>query len=288
MKSARAMAMHGTPGKPVPPHYRGVWRRTLLQTPEAIDTGTTVLWLQTSRWHADIRLPEGRPDFSGIRSIAECSPLHIDWLARQQGFAGITDVSRDAAGVETCQWHRLVDFQPPPATPDAGTMRFDGDDLTETGIHARYLEAWRRLPDSTNGHAVLQLQDTQGRPASPMRLLLVAGEHVMHVRGRTAPWPANVAPGTSLAALVAMGNVDLLDIEISYGQRNPDGWTVVRSTLPWLENTSITIQLRRLTDERLEVNFGGEVGCWEIGEWTAPVTRYKHHTDTSAQRTVSD
>jgi hypothetical protein len=150
-------------------------------------------------------------------------------------------------------------------------MRFDGDDLTEAGIHAHYLEAWRRLPDSTNGHAVLQLQDAQGRPSSPMRLLLVAGNHVMHVRARSAPWPAGVAPGTPLANLVAPGNVGLLDFEISFGQRSPDGWTVGRSTLPWLENTPVAMRIRRLANERMEVDYGGEVGCWKILEWTAPV-----------------
>jgi hypothetical protein len=272
MKAAKvSMRMHEALQAPVPPHYRGVWRRTLLQTPDAIDTSTTVFWLQTSRWHADIRLPEGRPDFAGIRSIAECGPLHIDWLARQQGFAGITAVSADAAGTETCQWHRLVDFQPPPAAPDAGTMRFDGDALTETGIHADYLETWQRLTDSTRGHATLQLLDAQGQPASPMRLLLVAGNHVMHVRGRAAAWPASVAPGTPLADVVAAGQVDLLDFEISFGQRSPDGWTVARSTLPWLENTSIAMLIKRLGNDRLVVDYGGDVRCWKMLEWNAPV-----------------
>jgi hypothetical protein len=265
------MALIEVSGTPVPPHYHGVWRRTLLETPDASDTQTTVFWLQAGRWHADIRLPDGRPDFSAIRSIAECAPEHIAWLATQQGFAGVTEVTADAAGTETCQWHRIVDVQPPPATPDAGTMRFDGDALTETGIHAQYLEAWRRLPDSTNGHAVLQLQDAQGRPSRPLRLLLVAGRHVMHVRGRAVSWPGGVAPGTSLAAVVAMGNLDLLDFEISFGQRSADGWTISRSTLPWLENASIAMRIKRLAPEQVEVDFGGDVQCWKVLEWTAPV-----------------
>ena len=255
----------------VPAHYRGVWRRTLLETPDARDTSTAVFWLQTGRWHADIRLPDGRPDFCGIHSLAECGPQHITWLARQQGFAGITGVSRDANGNESCQWYRFADFQPPSATPDVGTMCFDGDELTETGIHGRYLEEWRRLPDSDDGHVVLQLQDAQGQPPSHLRLLLVAGSHVMHVRARSAPWPASVAPGTPLAALVAAGRVDLLDFEISYGQRSADGWTVRRSTLPWLENTDVAMRIRQLGDARLEVDFGGDVQCWKCREWAEPL-----------------
>ena len=257
------------PGTPVPPHYRGVWRRTLLETPEARDTGTTVYWLQTSCWHADIRLPDGRPEFSGIRSIEECGPAHIAWLATQQGFAGVTEVSIDANGSEICQWHRLVDFQPPPATPDAGTMRFHGDDLAETGIHARYLEEWCRLPDSTNGHAVLRLQEAAGEPSSSMRLLLVAGVYVMHVRTRARPWPAEVTPGTLLADLAAE-RPELLDFEISFGQRTPDGWAISRSTFPWLERQPVPIRIGRLEGARLEVDFNGDVQRWEVLEWSIP------------------
>jgi hypothetical protein len=125
----------------------------------------------------------------------------------------------------------------------------------------------RRLPDSNQGHAVLQMLDGQGRPSSPPRLLLVAGSHVMHVRGRSAAWPADMAPGASLATLVATGKVDLLDCEISFGQRNPEGWTVSSSTLPWLENTAIAMRVRQLGDALVEVDFGGEVQCWKLLEW---------------------
>ena len=117
---------------------------------------------------------------------------------------------------------------------------------------------------------MLQLQDTQGRPSSPLRLLLVAGDHVMHVRTRAAPWPAGVSPGMSLAALVAAGQFDLLDFEISFGKRDADGWTVSRSTLPWLENTEIRMRVGPLDDARLEVDFDGEVRYWKVLEWSPP------------------
>lgn len=256
----------------VPARYRGVWQRTLLETPEGSDTATTVFWLQAGRWHADIRLPDGRPDFSGIRSLAECGPAQIAWLAGQQGFAGITTVSAAPDGREICQWHRLVDFQPPAATPDAGAMRFRGDELTETGVHAHYLETWRRLPDSAHGRMVLQLHDPADRPCRPMRLLMVTGRHVMHVRSRSAPWPAGVAPGTSLADLAGAGKTALLDFEISFGRLGPDGWTIARSTLPWRENATIAMRIGRLDGDWLEVDFDGDAQRWRVLEWTMPAT----------------
>lgn len=259
------------PAEPmVPARYRGVWQRTLLETPEASDTDTTVFWLQAGRWHADIRLPAGRPDFSGIRSLADCGPAHLAWLAAQQGFAGITTVSAAPDGSEICQWHRLVDFQPPAATPDAGAMRFHGDELTETGVHADYLETWRRLPDSADGHLVLQLDDPKAPPPGPMRLLMVAGRHVMHVRSRAAPWPAGVVPGTSLADLAGAGQAALLDFEISFGERGPDGWKVIRSTLPWREHATIAMRIGRLDGDSLGVDFDGDVQRWRVLEWTVP------------------
>ncbi|MET0963376.1 MAG: hypothetical protein ABWY05_11275 [Noviherbaspirillum sp.] len=274
MKPADRLAAATDPADPaneaVPPHYRGVWRRTLLETPDASDTGTTVFWLQASRWHADIRLPDGRPDFTGIDAFDKCGPAHIAWLARQQGFAGVTSVSVDGAGKEICQWRRIVDFQPPPATPDAGSMDFDGDALTETGIHARYLEEWRRLPDSIHGHAVLRLHEPQGGRSDATRLLLMAGQQVMHVRSRAAAWPAGLAPGVSLASLITPATTDLLDFEISFGRLGPSGWTVVRSTLPWLENTEVIVQVRPLGDSRIEIDFDGDMRCWDILEWSLP------------------
>src|SRR5437660_710150 len=107
----------------VPARYRGVWRRTLLAEPDNVDTVSTVLWLQTSRWHADIRIPAGRPSFAGVESLADCSDEQLRFLARQAGFAGVTEIDL-AAAPEICRWRRRWDVQPPAATADAGRMVF--------------------------------------------------------------------------------------------------------------------------------------------------------------------
>jgi hypothetical protein len=40
-------------------------------------------------------------------------------------------------------WHRAVDTMPP-GLPDEGEMRWEGDTLVEIGVHADYVEHWRR------------------------------------------------------------------------------------------------------------------------------------------------
>lgn len=218
---------------PVPARYRGLWRRTLLQAGGLRDTTSTVYWLQTERWHADIRIPAGRPSFEGVTSLAQCSPAQRRFLATQQGFHGLTEV--DASGQpDICRWHRLADFQPPASTPDAGALRLDGELLTETGIHDDYLEHWERLPGSDQATAVL-LENAPGGA-----LLLRAGSWAMRVVPRSAPLPAALAAGMSLEAAMAAGGVDataLLDFEISLAKITDIAWTIQHSTLPWLEGT---------------------------------------------------
>jgi hypothetical protein len=208
---------------PVPARYRGVWRRSLLATPDLRDTATIVFWLQTERWHADIRLPAGRPDFSDVEQLADCSAEQLEWLCHQQGFAGITQVDT-SVNPEICSWHRVVDYQSPSTTADAGTMEFEADVLIEKGVHAEYLEHWHKLPDSDQGFAVT----TESAPSEPLQMLLVAGSYVMRVRERQA------GSGVALE--------DILDFEISFGVREADDWRVLHSTLPWLEGQHFALQ----------------------------------------------
>lgn len=210
---------------PVPERYCGVWQRSLLATPELRDTETTVFWLQTERWHADIRLPAGRPDFSGVASLADCSKQQLAWLRQQQGFAGVTEVDISVVP-EICRWHRIADFQPPAAMADAGTMEFEPGVLIEKGVHADYLEHWHKLPDSDAGFTVL----SQSEPSAPLQMLLIAGAYVMRVRERQCRWDS----GAALDAI--------LDFEISFGMREAKGWRVRHSTLPWLEGQLFALE----------------------------------------------
>lgn len=201
----------------VPARYHGLWRRELLAAPGLHDTATTVFWLQAPHWHADLRMPPGRPDFSGVASLAACSPAQRAWLATQQGFAGITLVRADG-GRELCSWRRLLDRQPPQDAPDEGWMDFEADLLVETGVHAPYLEHWRRLPGTGERIAVLR---------APGQMLFLAGNWVMHLA-----WPEQDAASAPPAGL---------DLAISLGRREVDGadgadrYLILHSTMPWLE-----------------------------------------------------
>lgn len=196
------------PEHPVPPRYRGVWQRTLLQTPEGRDTTTRVHWLQTEGWHADLRVPAG------------VDPATPAGRAQLQGFCGITRISGGHDGQpEVCTWHRRWDIQPPRSTPDAGHMVFETPDrLIETGVHAQYLEVWERLPGSDGPFRALAQVDDRGDPTGVWRF--EAGRYALQLRGGSrsaADWPADLQPDETLAQVLqrhpALAPV-LLDFEL--------------------------------------------------------------------------
>ncbi len=240
---------------PVPPRFRGVWRRSLLRTPQGDDTTTTVFWLQTARWHADIRVPAGRPDFSGVNSLDECSPAQLQWLATQQGFAGVTRVD---PGNDDTAWLRWVDFQPPATLPDEGHAAFRDGMLVETGIHADYLEHWHHVPGSDQGFAVFR-QCEATRPA----WLLVAGQCAMYVRPRTVDFDAG---GWGRDGLLRRQ----LDFDISFAEQTPQGWIVRHSTLPWREGRAMAMVLPECADASIELVIDGVRSRWDVLEQTAP------------------
>lgn len=251
---------------PVPNAYLGVWRRSLLETADLRDTHSHVFWLQTPRWHADLRLPTGRPDFSGVRSLAECSEVQLAWLARQQGFCGVTQIDGTR-----CTWHRQMDFQPANGSRDIGRMVFDGECLTETGIETDYLEIWERLPPSRGGTAALELVMEAGEPPIRPAWLLVAGACFMYVQGR--PYPLSDAPDLPhLIARMQLSHaqwLDWLNVEISFGYRmgsNP--WRIEHSTLPFREETFLTRPgaIRRL-GYQIAVE-GSRERRWRILDWS--------------------
>lgn len=198
------------PDEPVPAAYRGVWQRTLLETPEGRDTTTQVHWLQTEGWHADLRVPAG------------VDPGTPEGRALLQGFCGLTRITpgRQPDQPDVCTWHRRWDVQPPASTPDAGYMVFENPErVIETGVHGRYLEVWERLPGSTGPYAAQTELDAHGQPTGAMRFM--AGRYTLTVRPRSAAWPADLRPDETLAELVQRhpdAAPGLLDFELMFSE----------------------------------------------------------------------
>ena len=206
--------MSGSPltSPPVPDAYLGVWQRTLLTTTAGKhDTSTQVFWLQTARLFADVRIPAPAP-----QTVLD--------LARQGGFAGVTEVTG-----ELCHWHRAVDFQPPRASEDIGRMHFERPDcVLEDGLDESYHEVWERLPESLGRNWGIWLAAADGRQGC----LLLAGDCFMFVASRPAPLPA----ASSLAELLegSANQMQLLECELSFGrhQHGATPWQIDLSTLP--------------------------------------------------------
>jgi hypothetical protein len=221
----------------VPANYRGLWQRTLLATGDSMDTRSTVYWLQTGSWHADIRIPADRPDFSGTRSLADCSGKQLCWLARQQGFAGITAVTGDQ-----CVWKRVIDFQPPSGKRDIASMQFaSSDKLLEYGIEDAYSETWERVADDKNEHCIALQQLVRSGVAEPGSYLLVSGNHFIHARNRPAALAQLCKGPGQLPCYPQYLLVQLLDFEISFGliRGSGDPWQITLSTLPWREGHAL-------------------------------------------------
>ncbi len=228
----------------VPPAFLGVWQRTVLEGPGIpTDTTASVFWLQTAHWHGDVRLPAGRPDFSGCGALADCNIAQRRWLAGQKGFAGLSEVTTagppgaTSVSPETyCQWHRLVDFQPTARSRDYGRIVFrdDGAAMEEYGVDAEYHETWIRLPPSV-GPSQAWCREA---PAGFGELLLVAGGCFFYLRDRLRALP----PAQDLLALVDEPEAAaLLDMELSFGQWDAvaGSGVITHSTLPWREGKAL-------------------------------------------------
>ncbi|QGZ31341.1 hypothetical protein [Stutzerimonas stutzeri] len=215
--------------KPVPEPYLGVWRRRLLTTTAGHrDETSEVYWLQTAHLHADVRIPHP-PTEAPAASLATCTHAQQQALCEQAGFAGVTDVQDDV-----CQWHRLIDYQPPGGPPDIGCMRFEGPDrLIEDGLDGSYHEIWHRVPESQGTHWELWLRSAD----EPTRqaCLLVAGDYFMFAADRPATLDADGAHlREQLARVSPAQRLDLLACEISFGRHRNGAtpWMISHSTLP--------------------------------------------------------
>ena len=252
----------------VPQPYHGVWRRTLLRNAAGYEDRTTrVFWLQTARVHVDLRVSADRTAFDDVSSLDAMPRDGLVELARQQGFAGFTEVQPGTP--EVCTWHRQIDFSPPAGTRDIGTMQFESPDiLLESGVDAPYHERWEREPASVGPtwaarlphEAVLAAGAVHGAAAEygpddrPMSFLARAGRFFMFARARTSRATAWLARhrGRTLAQVVGDPSVSLeqaralLDFEISLAHVAASAGAlpvIALSTHPWREGGTLPFRL---------------------------------------------
>lgn len=212
---------------PVPEAYLGVWQRKLLTTTTGRhDSSTAVYWLQTDRLHADLRIPQPMPDMGA--DLEACNDAQRLALAEQAGFAGLTVVEGD-----TCQWHRLIDYQPVTGGQDIGRMHFESPDrVIEDALDASYQEIWERLPESLEVNWGLWLQAAQD--ASRQACLLIAGDFFLFAAERPTPLRHGGHLREQVAAASPAERTVQLAFELSFGRRQQGAspWLISHSTLP--------------------------------------------------------
>ncbi len=217
----------------------------MLETPEVRDDTTFVRWMQLGCWHADLRIPAVACAARTALPLSQCSEEQLALLATQQGFCGVTQVSRGETG-EVCTWHRVVDYQPPRPAVDAGVMVFESPDcVIETGLDGAYREMWQRLPNSTARLIAL------AEPARPDGLasarLFMAGQYLMRVRPQCQTGP---------------------DFEISFGTIESGRWHIQQSTRPAFEGQIQPFSVERSGNTRATVADDASPVDWDILEWS--------------------
>lgn len=221
---------------------QGLWRRSLIARPgRPSDTTTSVRWLQGPRAYIDLRQPMPLPDFSHVRSREDLSFEDCAWLARQEGFAGHLHFD----GRRHFEWIREIDFQPPSPTADAGSLRWEGDVLVETGRDADYVEHWHRDTSAARTPTFLTYMQASpatrdapsagGVPEKPSAVLLRVGPNFMYARDRAAPLGKSYRTLTEYikAAPRLQHARELIDCEISFGTVEESGLRIAASTLPY-------------------------------------------------------
>lgn len=241
----------------IPEHYIGVWQRSKLRRGTAPwDLTTRVYWLQTPHWHADIRVPADRPDFTGVDCLAACSESQLRALLEQEAFCGTTIVESDI-----CRWIRQIDFRLR-ETNDFGRMVFEGDRLEEIGVETDYYELWHRLPGSNGRSFVLQQICNDSSEDAPKAFLCVAGDYFIYSRDR-AMWTSAAVRARKQIELGTASRQDIesfVNFESSFGKIKDGVGRIVTSTLPWREG-QVAFDVQEFALERLA---GSDPHCRDV------------------------
>ncbi|MBI1260230.1 MAG: hypothetical protein GC184_00750 [Rhizobiales bacterium] len=213
----------------------GLWSRSLILLPDGTRDDTTwVHWLQGPSLYVDLRQPQGRPDFEGVTSPSDFTPAHMDWLARQEGFAGELVQTDDVF-----EWRREMDFQPQAARADRGRLWFEAALLVEEGVEIAYREDWNNALATPDPMLTMRLVD----PDDETRAQLVrAGDRFMFCRDRRMALPPHRSLHDCIEGCTHIRDAQaMLDMEISYGTITRHQWLIERSTLPFREGNNLAV-----------------------------------------------
>jgi hypothetical protein len=218
----------------------GLWTRSLIAWADGRrDTTTQVFWLQGPGFFADLRQPAGAPDFSRVRRLADIDDTQLEWMSKQDAFAG--DLQFDG---DVFEWERAINLQPPGDRADRGRLVFENGVLVERGELGDYIEHWHRTREPRSPGAARLLDEKTGCIAYLIRV----DSLFMYARGRDlAAAPAGVAEraATLTDAIRSAPTPEaarrLLDLEVAFGQVENCVWRIQRSSLPFRCGQSLDV-----------------------------------------------
>jgi hypothetical protein len=224
-----------------PHELAGLWRRSLLVRADGTrDITTSVSWLQGERTFIDLRQPATLPAAASFgRCRNELSRAGCLELAEQQGFAG--RLNFDGVYFE---WVRSLDFQPPTASADAGSLGWDGNVLVERGRDVAYLEHWQREAAAPpRPVCALKLRDNA---EGVQGFLLRIGDCFMFARDRAAAVTPQHTLRQCIEQVPSLAEARaLVDCEISLGEVRAGSLYITASTLPYRVDDVLDPRLAR-------------------------------------------
>jgi len=243
---------------------RGVWTREWIEHSGVRSNLFVVHYLQTPSLFGDMRLPINRPRFANATSFADLTDDDLLGLAKQRGFTGHVSAVGD-----TITWQHEIDFQPPDGTRDIGRVeRLGPTRMYEHALDGSYVESWLSVASGDEAYLVVRVE----REGRLERILLVAGDHFLYVRNRSADLPVAESLDSLIHATRASRAqiITYLDCEFSTGRVRAGSipWEIQSSTLPWLEghHLSFADDIAVLPDSaRLRVRVAA------TDRWTVPV-----------------
>jgi hypothetical protein len=252
----------------VPGWLRGVWRRTYYRNADGVeDRASSVYWLQTDSFYADIRLPEPVLRLPHRSSLSDYSPGELSILGTTRGFAGHMAFDEGVA-----RWHRPIDFQPETGRADVGRLQMERGELWEYGVEEDYVETYHRVSDGGTRLVSLSLLDD-----SRNGIWVMSDDWMIRAVGRRHALPA----GPSLQALIenpVAGNRkldDVFDCDISLTYAGSG--LITLSTQPWrIETAFAPGGLRLVNDAVVESPDSPEARTWAVQQSTESLSSLLH------------